>query len=37
MKVEIEELAGCKLRLQVEETPELVSKAWEQAFDRVQR
>ena len=37
MKVEIEELAGCKRRLQVEETPEVVSKAWEQAFDRVQR
>ena len=37
MKVDIEELAGCKRRLQVEETPEVVSKAWEQAFDRVQR
>jgi len=37
MKVEIEELGGCKRRLQVEEAPEVVSKAWEQAFDRVQR
>jgi trigger factor len=37
MKVDIEEMGACKRRLQVEETPEVVSKAWEQAFDRVQR
>src|SRR6266851_3962919 len=37
MKVDIEELGACKRRLQVEEAPEVVSKAWEQAFDRVQR
>jgi trigger factor len=37
MKVDIEELGACKRRLQVEEAPEVVTKAWEQAFDRVQR
>src|SRR5574342_378715 len=37
MKVDIEELGACKRRLQVEETPEVVTKAWEQAFGRVQR
>ncbi|MGH7350390.1 MAG: trigger factor, partial [Candidatus Rokuibacteriota bacterium] len=37
MKVDIEELGACKRRLQVEEAPEVVAKAWEQAFDRVQR
>jgi trigger factor len=37
MKVDIEEMGACKRRLQVEETPEVVTKAWEQAFDRVQR
>ena len=37
MKVEIEELERCKRELQVVETPEVVSKAWEQAFGRVQR
>ncbi len=37
MKVDIEEMGACKRRLQVEETPEVVGKAWEQAFDRVQR
>jgi trigger factor len=37
MKVDVEELGACKRRLQVEEAPEVVSKAWEQAFDRVQR
>jgi trigger factor len=37
MKVDIEELGACKRRLQVEEAPEVVTRAWEQAFDRVQR
>jgi trigger factor len=37
MKVDVEEMGACKRRLQVEETPEVVTKAWEQAFDRVQR
>ena len=37
MKVAIEELGACKRRLQVEETPEVVTQAWEQAFGRVQR
>ena len=37
MKVDIEELGACKRRLQVEETPEVVTRAWEQAFGRVQR
>jgi trigger factor len=37
MKVDIEELGACKRRLQVEEAPDVVTKAWEQAFDRVQR
>ena len=37
MKVEVEELGACKRRLQVEETPEVVRAAWEQAFSRVQR
>ena len=37
MKVDIEEMGACKRRLQVEETPEVVTRAWEQAFDRVQR
>ena len=36
MKVDIEELGACKRRLQVEETPEVVTQAWEQAFGRVQ-
>jgi trigger factor len=37
MKVEVEELGACKRRLQVEETPEVVRVAWEQAFSRVQK
>jgi trigger factor len=37
MKVDIEELGACRRRLQVEEAPEVVTRAWEQAFDRVQR
>src|ERR1700730_1298142 len=37
MKVDIEELGASKRRLQVEEAPEVVTKAWEQAFGRVQR
>ena len=37
MKVDVEELGACKRRLQVEEAPEVVTKAWEQAFGRVQR
>ena len=37
MKVDIEELGACKRRLQVEEAPEVVTRAWEQAFGRVQR
>ena len=34
MKVDIEELGACKRRLQVEETPEVVTKAWEQELAR---
>src|SRR5260370_8669338 len=37
MKVDVEEIGACKRRLQVEETPEVVTRAWEQAFGRVQR
>jgi trigger factor len=37
MRVDVEELGACKRRLQVEEAPEVVTKAWEQAFDRVRR
>ncbi len=37
MKVDVQELGACKRRLQVEETPEVVSEAWERAFTRVQR
>ena len=37
MKVEVEELGACKRRLQVEETPEVVRAAWEEAFSRVQK
>jgi trigger factor len=37
MKVEVEELGACKRRLQVEETPEVVRAAWEQAESRVQK
>jgi trigger factor len=37
MKVDVEELGTCKRRLQVEEAPEVVQEAWEQAFTRVQR
>ena len=37
MKVAVEELGACKRRLQVEEAPEVVSKAWEKAFTRVQK
>ena len=37
MRVEVEELGACKRRLQVEETPEVVRAAWEEAFTRVQK
>ena len=37
MRVEVEELGACKRRLQVEETPEVVRAAWEEAFSRVQK
>jgi len=37
MNVSVEELGACKRRLQVEEAPEVVSKAWEKAFTRVQK
>jgi len=37
VKVDVEEIGACKRRLQVEEAPEVVTKAWEQAFARVQR
>ena len=37
MKVAVEEMGACKRRLQVEEGPEVVREAWEQAFTRVQR
>jgi len=37
MKVDVEELGACKRRLAVEEAPEVVQEAWEQAFSRVQR
>jgi trigger factor len=37
MRVDVEELGACKRRLQVEEAPEVVQEAWEQAFTRVQR
>jgi trigger factor len=37
MKVAVEEIGACKRRLQVEEGPDVVSKAWEKAFNRVQK
>lgn len=37
MRVEVEELGSCKRRLQVEEAPDVVRQAWEDAFTRVQR
>ena len=37
MRVEVEEMGACKRRLQVEEAPEVVRQAWEDAFTRVQR
>jgi trigger factor len=37
MKVAVEEIGACKRRLQVEEAPDVVSKAWEKAFNRVQK
>jgi trigger factor len=37
MKVAVEELGACKRRLQVEETREVVTEAWERAFTRVQK
>jgi trigger factor len=37
MKVAVEEIGACKRRLQVEEDPDVVSKAWEKAFNRVQK
>lgn len=37
MKVEVQEIGACKRRLQVEEEPEVVQKAWQRAFHRVQR
>jgi trigger factor len=37
MKVEVEEMGACKRRLQVEEGPEVVQRAWAEALSRVQR
>ncbi|MBI2525388.1 MAG: trigger factor [Candidatus Rokubacteria bacterium] len=37
MKVDVQELGACKRRLQVEEEPEVVRRAWEHAFSRVQK
>jgi trigger factor len=37
MKVDVEEIGACKRRLQVEEAPEVVNKAWEKAFNQVQK
>jgi len=37
MKVAVEEIGACKRRLQVEEASDVVSKAWEKAFNRVQK
>lgn len=37
MKVEVQEVGACKKRLEVEEEPEVVQKAWQRAFNRVQR
>jgi trigger factor len=37
MKVDVQEIGACKRRLEVEETPEVVRQAWEQAFVRVQK
>jgi len=37
MKVAVEEIGACKRRLQVEEAPDVVTKAWERAFSRVQK
>jgi trigger factor len=37
MRVEVEEIGSCKRRLQVEEAPDVVQRAWEDAFSRVQR
>jgi trigger factor len=37
MRVEVEEIGACRRRLQVEESAEVVQRAWEQALARVQR
>jgi len=37
MKVAVEEIGACKRRLQVEEVPEVVQDAWDNAFKRVQK
>jgi trigger factor len=37
MKVDVEELGACKRKLVVEETADVVQKAWESAMNRVQR
>src|SRR6266511_4341826 len=37
MKIDVQEMGACKRRLEVEETPEVVRQAWEQAFARVQK
>jgi trigger factor len=37
MRVAVEEIGGCRRRLQVEEAPEVVQQAWERALERVQR
>jgi len=37
VKVDVEELEACKRRLRVEAAPDLVQKAWEEAYGRIQR
>jgi trigger factor len=37
VKIAVEELEACKRRLRVEAAPDLVQKAWEEAYGRVQR
>lgn len=37
MKVAVEEIEACKRRLQVEAPEEIVQKAWEEAYGRIQR
>jgi trigger factor len=37
MRVDVQDMGACKRRLEIEEAPEVVTRAWERAFERVQQ